>query len=268
MAGVLDDILNFFFGLFDMLTKNFLGTLILGAILLYLYLRYGKAKPINLSQEIFKKQWEATTETLKISSIKKLGLCSLPMTIEELKNLPMHQLKYESIGDVIGINMTGVRTSIKKLLEISKKMSKEQIEKFLIENKDQIDLDKFWVIFAIRRRVGGFFLFPNIRKTLLFCKMNQIINIDSNDSIVRVRGYGIQPQGEYELIVDNNYVINAKQLSLDTADVTFEEVTLGTLGYMGQLLQNAINLDSTYKKDVAMEGIKILPQPTGQEVRT
>lgn len=269
MPSIIEDLSSVVLGVIEGATHNALAIVIVLFLAYIAWLWWGKPKPVNLAQEIFKKQWGATVDTLGLENPKTIGLCSYPLSIQELRSMPMHQIHYRNIGKVVGINMTGIRTSVKKVVELSKEgVTTESLKKFMEDNKDTIDQDKFWVMFAIERNVGGFFLFPKIRKTLLFAKESQIINIDSHDDIIRLRGFGVHPQGEYELVVDKDFVINSTQLNLDTAHITFDETTLGTLARMGQFVEKAIDLDSKFKKDVAVEGIKTLAAPQGQEVKS
>jgi hypothetical protein len=151
---------------------------------------------------------------------------------------------------------------------LSKNFSESELKLFLEANKTVIDKDTFWLVFAVERRVGGRWLFPKVSKTLLYCKPDQIIDMNSRDNVIRIRGVGITPQGAYELINDENVNVNVKQLLKDKSDVIFDEITLGTMSKMGEFVENAIKLDSEYRKRMGEAGINVQNNPVSNEVKT
>jgi hypothetical protein len=268
VASIISDIFGLLVGLAEGLTHNVIGLAIVGIIAFFIYIKWGKPKTVNMMDVIFTKEWEATTERLRLPVRKVVGLCSYPMSTDELRNSPIYQIQYQNIGEVVGINVLGIRTNIKTLVKLSKNFSESELKLFLEANKTVIDKDTFWLVFAVERRVGGRWLFPKVSKTLLYCKPDQIIDMNSRDNVIRIRGVGITPQGAYELINDENVNVNVKQLLKDKSDVIFDEITLGTMSKMGEFVENAIKLDSEYRKRMGEAGINVQNNPVSNEVKT
>lgn len=270
MTGVIDNIFNVFMGLFDSLAKNALAIIILGAIALAIYLHYGKPKPIDMSEVVFKKFWDATTERLRMPAPKKLALCSYPLSVAELRET-VNQVHYTPVGDIVGVNIVGTLTDVKELVKFKDNISNEELNKIINENQEAIENSKFWFVFACQQTMGGKFLFKTVRKTLIFVKPNQIIDMNSNDQVIRIRGYGLMPLGQYEVVNDENININRKQLFADTWRIINDEVTLAAWGAMGETVKEAMKSDSYFRKRAAEEGskgIQMLAPAQGQKAET
>jgi hypothetical protein len=266
--SVVSDILGIITGVAEGFTHNLIGLAIVGVIAFFVYLKWGKPKPVNMAEVIFKKQYEATAERLKLLKPKKLGLCSYPMSAAELKN-NIHQIKHDIIGNVIGINVVGVRTNVKTLVKLARNFSEKEVSDFLETNKEYIDKDKFWLVFAVERQIGGRFLFPKVSKALIYCKPPQIIDMNSNDDVIRVRGFGITSQGAgYEIINDENTILNINQLALDTSNIMEIETGLSMVSRLGDYSEAASKLDSETRKTALLSGLHVLNPPVSQEVKT
>lgn len=216
-----------------------------------------KPKPIDMGKEVFEKYWDATAERLRLKTPKKLALCTYPATMEELRE-NIHQLKYDHISNIIGFNVAGVITDDKTLYELSEAADTKTFEKMKKENEAAIKEDKFWFIFACEKKTTQW-LFPKTQRRLIWVKAGQIINLNSSENVIRVRGLGLTPQGyQNELINDEQVNINRKQLMLDNIAIMNEEVVLKAYSNLANIVQEAIKSDSGYRKDVAVEGVKAL----------
>jgi len=256
MADVLTNIGAIGLGIFDTILHYSLGFAILAVVSLFLYLYFIKPKPIDERKELFDDYWEATTERLGLHAPKKLAIISVPFTAEEA-NENIHQLRHELIGDIVGINIAGVMTDEKTLYEMTNNLDSKTYKKMVEENKEEIDYNRFWFILACKRRTKGIIL-PKVKKTLIWVKSNQIININSSDDIIRVRGFGLIPQGYNEIIDDENINITRKQLLSDTVKMIDENVILKVYGHHSETIELAMRSDSNFRKEVSFEGVKAL----------
>ena len=268
MVSVIDQITNVFVGLVEGIFHNLIGLGVLAAVVFFIWLKFGKPQPADLGKEIFKKEWEATTERLGLESPKKIGLCSYPMDVEELRKNPIHQIQYSLIGNVVGVNVMGARTSIERILSLSQKFTEKELADFLVQNQEAIDSNNLWIVFAIESSMGGRFLFKKTKKTLLHCKPNQIIDMNSKDDVIRLRGWGITPQGQSELVNDEQVTLNLYQLKLDRQKIIFDEIDLGTMSKMGDYVGKATKLDSGWRKETALQGVGMMSQPVSEEATT
>ena len=268
MASIVADFFSFILGVIDGITHNALGGLIAGVVILFLYIRWLNPKAVDMNQVIFKKEFEATAEQQRLPKPKKLMMLSMPLTMEEYNKNPIHQIQHNIIGVVVGINVVGVRTSITRLAQLCKGWGEGELNKFLKENEQAIKDDKLWIVFATKRKVGGFLLFTKYVNDLIYLKPNQIINVNSKDDYIRVRGFGLQPQGFYTLVTDEAINTNVKQLMLDKVDVMFDEVGLSTVSRMGDYVTKAMEMDSATRKEAALKGLDVLLPPKSGEVKT
>jgi len=269
MAGALEIVGDILIGAGTFISHNAIALIIASLLGLLIWLKYGKPKSINEIDIIFKKEWEMSVGELRLKSPKKLLITSWPISIEELKKNPMHQIHYEYIADIIGINSVCIRNSVKSILNLSKNLSDEELKKFFDENEEAIREDRFWIVFAVRKRIGGVFLFPKIRKTLLYCKPHQLIEVNSKDDAIRVRGVGLSSIGPYELITDfTNPMLHIKQLNLDKFDQTWDEVNLKQTARFGEIMDKAMNMDTDLKKGLMFRGLDIIQPQVGHEVKT
>ena len=76
---------------------------------------------------------------------------------------------------------------------------------------------------------------------------------------------GFAPLGEYEIVIDEEFKFNYNQLFADTEELIGKEITLSGWSSLGKIVEEAISSDSRYRKDAAIEGIKILQKPEGTE---
>jgi hypothetical protein len=269
MASLFADITSILMGLVEGFTHNIIGLAIVALVAFLIWMKYGKPKPVNEIEVIFKKEWEATVERLGLPSPKKLLITSWPISTEEIKKMPIHQVHYQPIGNVIGINIASVRNNIYNIIKLSKQFTDSELAKIKLEYADEIKEDKFWVVFAVTRRTGGMFLFPKTLKTLIHCKPKQIIEMNSRDDNIMVRGVGLQSIGPYELIIDKEDTnITIKQLLQDKVDLVFDEITLGTVSKMGTYVEKATQMDTEFRKEVIRQGIPIMQKPESQDVKT
>jgi hypothetical protein len=269
MATVWDFLGDLLAGAGAFISHNAIGLILAAMIGLFLWIKYGKPKPVNEIDQIFNKEWETSVERLRLKDPKKLLITSWPIDIAELKKTPLHQIHYEYIADVIGINAVCVRNSAKSIIGLSKKLTDAELQDFFKENEEAIKEDRFWIVFAIRKRIGGNFLFKKIRRTLLYCKPNQLIEVNSRDDAIRVRGVGISAIGPYELITDfTNPMLHIKQLNLDKFDQTWDEVNLKQTARFGEIMDKAMNMDTDLKKGLMFRGLDILQKQEGQEIKT
>jgi hypothetical protein len=258
---MLGDIMASVIGVIDSLIHNILGLAIIALIAGFIYLKYLKPKPIDMGKEVFRKRWEATTTRLRLPMKKQLALCSYPMSTEELQKMPIYQIQHQNIGSIIGINVFGVITNPKTLMSFINSPNTENYDKLVEENQEYINKDKFWLAFACEKGSTGRPMFKKTHRTMLFIKPNQIINLNSSDNIIRVRGFGLTPIGDYEIINDENININRTQFVSDTTHTISEEVVLGAYSMLGTIVEKAISGDAPYRKEIAKEGIKVLNVP-------
>lgn len=124
-------------------------------------------------------------------------------------------------------------------------------------------------MFAVTRRTGGNFLFPKTIKSLINCKPYQLIEANSRDNNIMVRGVGLQSIGPYELIIDNDGSnLTIKQLLQDKVDLVFDEITLGTVSKMGTYVEKATQMDTEFRKEVIRAGIPVMQKPESTDVKT
>jgi hypothetical protein len=266
--SVVADVISFLMGALDYITHNALGGLLLGVVVVFLYIRWLKPKAVDMNQVIFKKEFEATAEQQKLPTPKHLMMLSMPITMEEYNKNPIHQIQHNIIGLVVGINVVGVRTSVTSLAQLCKGWGEGELDKFLKENEQSIKDDKLWIVFATKRRVGGILFFTKYMNDLIYVKPNQIISVNSIDDYIRIRGFGLQPQGFYTLVTDEAINTNVKQLMLDKVDVMFDEVGLSTVSRMGDYVTKAMEMDSATRKEAALKGLDVLLPPKSGEVKT
>lgn len=266
---VVSDLFNAGTGILEALMHNVIGLGILALVGFFIYLKFFKPVPLDMGKEVFNKLWDATTEILRLSSPKEIGLCSYPMTAEEISKSPIHHIQHQNIGNCIGINAIGILNdveSLQNLKRFTEEFNEDNYKRLLSRIKESGNIDKFWLVFAVKNIVGTTFLFfPKYKKTLIFVKPKQIINVSKFDHVIRVRGFGVTPLGEYQLINDEDVNINRQQLLSDTVENINQELLLGAWARMGEIVQNAMQSDSTYRKETAIEGIKVLSTPEKQE---
>lgn len=268
MAGtVFSDIWEMFVGLLSMLVHNAPGLIAVAAICVAIYLYFSKPKDRDEQKILAKKQWEAGKERLPFKTKKTLALCPYPQSTEELKS-NIYNLNYQPIGGIVGINQFPILNNLKQLKKLAEKPSNEELKKMVEDNKEYIAQDKYWVIFCCERRTGGKWLFPEMKHTLIMAKPNQIIDMNSHDNVIRVKGTGLMPIGEYELVVDNFSIVNYAQLNLDVQDLISNEIALGGFGKLGKIAGIAMGVDTPFRKDIAEKSIDIAKQPTQTEVKT
>jgi len=248
-------------------THNILAVIIAVLIGFWMYLKWGKPKPVNMAELMFKKEWEATTEQLRMLKPKMLALCPYPQSTEELKSA-IGQIKYDLIGKVIGVNVVGVRTSVKDVVKLAKNFNETELKEFTEKNAAYIQSDKFWVVLAIERRIGGRFLFPKVTKSLLYLKPSQIIDFNSKDDVIRVRGFGLTPQGQYLLLNDEKINLNLNQLVLDQENIMGIETVTSSYSKLGEIVEYASGLDSGHTKRLVEGGLRVQETPTSTEVKT
>ncbi len=262
--SILSDITNAIIGIADSLIHNILGLAILGLIAFFIYIKFFKAKEVDESYELFRKRWGAATSRLRFKSPKKLALCPMALTVEELREQPQYQIQYQLIGNIIGINCIGGDPNIqdkpikniKTLENFAKDTSEQNYFKLLAENQKLIDNDKFWITLACEKVVGGIPIFRKKEQTLIFMKPKQIININSNDNVIRVRGMGLEPVGYYEIVTDELININTARMVRDDTTTIMREVVLKAYGDMGTAIKHAMATDSDFRKDAAKEGLR------------
>ncbi len=259
--SILSDIFDVVIGVLDSIAHNFIGLVIFALVVFYLYIKWSKVKPLDMGKEVFNKQWDATAERLRLLCVKTLAICSYPLTVEELRSMAIHQIQHLPIGNVVGINVFGIITKVETLIKLSKDLTEDNFNKLIEENAGAIKDDKFWLVFAIERITGGLPFFRSKKKSLLFLKPAQIININSSDNIIRVRGFGLTPLGEYEIINDENISITRPQLLADTIQNINEELVLGGWAKMGTIVTNAMQSDAVYRKGIAEKSVEVLSSP-------
>ena len=200
MADILTTIGVFFSGFLNALVKNAVLIGILAVIGFAIYLYFNKEKKVDIGYELFKKQYDTTAERLKLSTPKVLALCSYPQTVEELKKLPMYQIQHQPFGEVVGVNVYPVITTIESLVKLAHKPDSKTLDDLLKQVKEENPKEDQWIVFAIKKKVGGKWLFPEVKESLVWIKQNQLINFNSNDKIIRVRGFGVGTLGFYEYV--------------------------------------------------------------------
>jgi len=255
--GILEMMFGGIIMLMDAIIKYGIGLLIVAILGLMFYLWFMKPNPTDMGKEVFEKYWDATAERLRLKTPKKLALCTYPASMEELRE-NIHQLKYDHIGNIIGFNVAGVITDDKTLYDLSENADSETFERIKEENKEAIKENRFWFIFACEKKTTQWLL-PKTQRRLIWVKAAQIINLNSSDNVIRVRGLGLTPQGYCnELINDEQVNVNRKQLMLDNIAIMNEEVLLKAYSGMADIVQECIKSDSRYKKEVALEGVKAI----------
>lgn len=259
------DIFGMIVDLADFALHNIIGLGIFCIVVFILWLFFMRPKPRNIQQEIFNKLWDTTSTRLRLKAKKTVAICTYPDKIEDLRKTPIHQLNYTVEGEIVGVNAVGVESTLNELIKYSDLEDEEGLNKILELNKEWIEQDKFWLIFAYTNKTKGFIL-PKVKRGLLFVKPYQIINQDSSDNIIRLKGIGLRPVGEYEIVVDDFMNINKTQLVMDTIKNINEEVLLGSWAQLSQIVEAAMKSDSLFRKETALEGIKVLPSPGRSEV--
>jgi hypothetical protein len=266
MADPISTIVGGFVSFLEFLVHQAIGILIVLLIVAVIWLKFYKPKPIDMQKELSKKYFEATEERLGFHKPKKLGLCNYPYRVEDIAKMPIHQIKYDHISDIVGVNVFGVITNIADLMTFSATAKREDYQKLIKDNKEAIKQDKFWIVFACKQKGKGL-IFSQVKKTLLFLKPSQIINVDSNDDVIRVRGFGITPIGEYEIINDEMANVNRLQLLSDTVRLIDGEVTLAAWGSMADVVTEAMRANPSYRQTIAETGIKMLDKPQTTEAQ-
>lgn len=254
--SVISDIGNLIFGLVDIAFQNAIGLMFVCFLGIIFWLWWMRPKAIDKGKEVFDKLYETTSTKLGGGINKKLAICTYPDNIEKLRETPIHQLRYTVHGEVIGVNAIGIENGLDELIKYSKG-EVDNLDKILKENKEYVNQDRIWIIFAYKCKTKGFIL-PKVKKGLIFVKPNQIIDMESSDNIIRIKGIGMRPVGWYEVVVDDMIKINKNQIYLDTIQMINEEVTLGTMSKMADMIEYAIKSDSLFRKTTALEGIGLL----------
>jgi hypothetical protein len=246
--------------LFGEIGRWVIGLLFIGLIGYIVYIIFVKPKPIDYGNMLFLKLFEAGKERLPLKPSKKLALCPMSINVEDIRTLPIHQIHHQPIGDIVGLNVLGVITSMKELYDLSNDPSNENYQKLLLANQEAIKNDKFWICLCYQRQVGKFII-PITKKCILLLKEKQIVSISSLDNVIRVRGYGLLPVGQYELVVDHDLSTNYKQFVLDQEQLISSEIILASFGKLGQIVESAMKSDSVYRKDVAITGLNVVNKP-------
>lgn len=269
MATVWEVIGELLWGVGAFVSRNIIAIGLVIVAVTYIYFKYSKPKQINQIDVIFNREWEMTTQALKLPIPKKLLITAWPMSAEDLVKVPIYQIHYTEISDVIGINVVGVRSSVKSIVQLTQKLDDASLKKFLEDNKSAIDADRFWITFATRKKIGGRWLFPKVIRGLIYCKPSQLIEINSHDNVIRVKGIGLSSIGPYQLITEHrNPILEVKQLELDLFDVTWSEVNLSQTGKLTAIVDKTMNLDTDTKKMLMFKGLEIVPKQKGFEVET
>jgi hypothetical protein len=268
MADVLSGLVVMAISAFGTIARFVLGGIFVLLILLVIYLIWFRDKKSNKAKERFTKRFEATAERCGFVSKKLLALCPYPYSLEDMKN-PIYQLNHQPIGWIIGANVYGIIHSFETLLKYTKSDGKnDELKKLIEENKEAIEQDKFWIVYAYQKAIKGIWVFKRNKRSLLFVKPSQIINSSSIDGIIRVRGFGIQSLGEYEIINDENANLTRMQLFKDLQQLDAEEITLGGWDYIGETVTHSMTADSSYRKDLAYASIKPASTPVHSEANT
>lgn len=243
-------------GILSVVVKNFIMIGIVVLVLLILYLKYGKPKPINEGKELFNRQYDAIDERLRFKTPKLLGLCVYPDKIEDLAKTPLYQLHYQPFGEIIGVNAYPILTHPESLFKLAEKGDSESYKKILAEFKEKFPNDNHWIVFAVKKKVGGKFLFSKVKKTLVWVKPSQIIDLNSRDNVVRVRGSGLGHIGLYDYITDEVAQVSHYQLESDLIKLISGRTNLRHWDLLGTITGKAMQGDSDWRKILASEGAK------------
>jgi hypothetical protein len=270
MASPFADIGAILLGLVEGITHNILFLAFLGLVAYFIIIKWSKSKEVNHAEVIFDKEFECTSEQLKLDSPKKLFLVPIAYTAEEARKNPASQFQLNYVGEIIGVNFVGVRTNIKTIAKLSKQFKEKELKDFIEENTEAIKNDNVWIVFAavttLKSRFFG--IFPKVKKALIYIKPNQLIYHDKRDDKILVRGIGLEQQGYYTLVTDEMPNLNLQQLKLDKSEVMFDEISLSMVSKIGTYVEHASQLDSDFRKKILEESIKVQNQPVSQEVKT
>jgi len=265
MADIITEIGSIIIGIFEGFINNLFGVILTIGVLVLIYIAYVKPKPQDMGKILFQKYWEVTAEQCKLKESKKLALVPLTHSIEELKK-PINQLYFQPIGDIIGINTLSTVVSFEDLQSFNNKPSDETLNKLRVEHKT-IE-DPLWLVFAYKKKLGGGF-FSKSKKALIFVKEYQIITLNSSDNNIYIRGFGITPVGEYEVINDEIIAYNRMQQFKGITNIMTEEIALSTFAGMGHIVEKSITMDAEFRKLTGLLNVDVLKNVKGdtQEVK-
>lgn len=266
MSEIVDGVSAFFSGILDAIVRNVTGFLILGLFIAIIYIILSKKPEINLGEELFNKFWDVTAETLKFKSPKQLILCPYPksMNAEDLRDI-VNQIHYEPIGDVVGVNGMGKGIDSSIIKNLSNYPDNANLKAIREQYEDKINNGDLWLVFAVKRKIGGKFLFPKVLKSLILVNPNQVINMSDKDNKIYVRGFGIHPIGEYDVVTDEDVIRTKRQARIDITHWIEEEGLLNEWGRLGDIVEKAIKGDSGYRKELARGSSIIAPQNMSHE---
>jgi len=248
------------------LMKSVIGIGILILVGWILYMAFFRPQPVHMNRIVFDKNWDATNDRLGLTSPKKLCLVPMSQSVEEIRKLPEYSIFHRPFGDITGVNMYPVSNSIPRLLAFAKNLDKKSYDDLIESNKEAIEQDRFWIAFSYKRVVSSKIpMFPTVKKTIIFIKPRQLININSANNEIYVRGVGLQPIGEYELIVDESSNITIEQFIKDQAQIISREVELSTWDLLAELMKKGMGLDTAMRKDLIKEGMNIAQSPTSNQ---